>query len=288
MKSSVDTPRRKNSTNSGFTLIELLVVIAIIAILASILFPVFGRARENARKTACLSNLKQIGLGVLQYTQDYDETMPQVSFMYGPNGVALGSPNEWRGAKWADVIQPYVKSDQMFTCPSDSSSGAKFVSLPNAAGTSRYSSTSTTTPLGGSYSVNNAYAWSGGGVRPATPPMGQKIAVMAAPASTIFAVESESVVNNAITWSDTYWNTQPVPTNTTTGAGMKRDTAAEPPYFGYQDSAGRKYFFYARHLQMGNVLFCDGHAKSQRVDAVSASSTASGRAVWHLWTCEDD
>ena len=61
---------------SGFTLIELLVVIAIIAILAAILFPVFARARENARRTSCVSNLKQIGLGIMQYTQDYDERYP--------------------------------------------------------------------------------------------------------------------------------------------------------------------------------------------------------------------
>jgi prepilin-type N-terminal cleavage/methylation domain-containing protein len=60
----------------GFTLIELLVVIGIISVLAAILFPVFGRARENARRSSCKSNLKQIGLGIMQYTQDYDEMMP--------------------------------------------------------------------------------------------------------------------------------------------------------------------------------------------------------------------
>jgi prepilin-type N-terminal cleavage/methylation domain-containing protein len=60
----------------GFTLIELLIVIEIIAILAAVLFPVFGRARENARRSSCQSNLKQIGMGLLQYTQDYDESYP--------------------------------------------------------------------------------------------------------------------------------------------------------------------------------------------------------------------
>ena len=96
---------------TAFTLIELLVVIAIIAILAAILFPVFARARENARRASCQSNLKQIGLGIMQYTQDYDETYPlnQVSdtLAEGPYG-------------WADDIQPYVKSTQIFQCPSDS------------------------------------------------------------------------------------------------------------------------------------------------------------------------
>lgn len=68
------------STGKGFTLIELLVVIAIIAILAAILFPVFARARENARRSSCMSNMKQIGLGLMQYTQDYDEKLPTCNF----------------------------------------------------------------------------------------------------------------------------------------------------------------------------------------------------------------
>lgn len=100
-KSSVK-PRR------AFTLIELLVVIAIIAILAAILFPVFARARENARRASCQSNLKQIGLGIAQYTQDYDETMPRG---LTNNGV--------RDIVWAGVLQPYIKSTQLFKCPSN-------------------------------------------------------------------------------------------------------------------------------------------------------------------------
>jgi prepilin-type processing-associated H-X9-DG protein len=89
-------------------LIELLVVIAIIAILAAILFPVFARARENARRASCQSNLKQIMLSYMQYTQDYDEKL--IQFSYQNLGV---TENEW-----PDVLQPYMKSLQLFRCPS--------------------------------------------------------------------------------------------------------------------------------------------------------------------------
>ena len=92
----------------GFTLIELLVVIAIIAILAAILFPVFQKVRENARRTSCLSNEKQIGLAVIQYNNDNDETMPPGRTNYGS---AKG---------WACQVYPYVKSIAAFQCPDDS------------------------------------------------------------------------------------------------------------------------------------------------------------------------
>jgi prepilin-type N-terminal cleavage/methylation domain-containing protein/prepilin-type processing-associated H-X9-DG protein len=97
----------KGVAPKGFTLIELLVVIAIIAILASILFPVFARARENARRTSCLSNTKQLGLGILQYSQDYDEKLP-ASYDAGTDFI------------WPTMIMPYIKSTQLFFCPSDS------------------------------------------------------------------------------------------------------------------------------------------------------------------------
>src|SRR5438045_9113804 len=96
----------------GFTLIELLVVIAIIAILAAILFPVFARARENARRASCQSNMKQMGLGLLQYTQDYDEMLP---FGNGGASSAVG---------WAGQMYPYVKSTQLYKCPNDTTAPA--------------------------------------------------------------------------------------------------------------------------------------------------------------------
>ncbi len=103
-----------SSARKGFTLIELLVVIAIIAILAAILFPVFARARENARRSSCQSNMKQIGLGIIQYVQDYDEKFPNSSDTNNRVGNNII-------ATWDLQIQPYVKSVQLLTCPSDTS-----------------------------------------------------------------------------------------------------------------------------------------------------------------------
>ena len=130
---------RRTARKFGFTLIELLVVIAIIAILAAILFPVFARARENARRASCQSNLKQISLGIFQYTQDYDEKYPPSN-----QGISWDAPADWPSGTagdgtpagtflvvdgsatpaahyaktWMDSIFPYVKSTQILVCPS--------------------------------------------------------------------------------------------------------------------------------------------------------------------------
>ena len=109
ISSLLAAPAVSSRKRSGFTLIELLVVIAIIAILAAILFPVFQKVRENARRTACLSNQKQIGLGILQYNQDFDE-----KYIAGANAYG-------RGSGWAGQLYPYVKSTAVFRCPDDSS-----------------------------------------------------------------------------------------------------------------------------------------------------------------------
>ena len=118
-------PQKRNA----FTLIELLVVIAIIAILAAILFPAFARARENARRASCQSNLKQIGLGIQQYTQDYDDHYPVID---ANTGVA-GNPG------WAYAIQPYVKSEQIFKCPSENSPAPTGADLATRAVTNGFS-----------------------------------------------------------------------------------------------------------------------------------------------------
>jgi len=96
---------------SGFTLIELLVVIAIIAILAAILFPVFARAREKARQSSCLANVKQIGSAFAMYAQDYDERFPLSVAIY-PGSVY------WGDVAWLARLQPYIKNQQLYLCPS--------------------------------------------------------------------------------------------------------------------------------------------------------------------------
>jgi len=118
---------------TGFTLIELLVVIAIIAILAAILFPVFAQAREKARQTTCLSNFKQIGLGVMMYVQDWDETYP-TSRLYALPG---GSPCGQKIVTWKAETAPYVKNLNVYKCPSnthnnepDETKGDDTVGLP--------------------------------------------------------------------------------------------------------------------------------------------------------------
>src|SRR5688572_8951045 len=110
--SSVTQDRRERA---GFTLIELLVVIAIIAILAAILFPVFAQAREKARQSSCLSNFRQLGLGMMMYAQDYDESLP----------IAYWGP-DWCGAtsSWRQTLIPYTKNTGIYVCPSATAAGA--------------------------------------------------------------------------------------------------------------------------------------------------------------------
>jgi len=142
--------RRLKLSGNGFTLIELLVVIAIISILASILFPVFARARESARRASCLSNVKQIGLAMMQYVQDYDETYP-LAYYPVPAGTVMPDGQIWAGSAaapdifWPQMLYPYHKSTQLFWCPSSKASNN---SVNTGAGTG------IPVPVNGQYGAN--------------------------------------------------------------------------------------------------------------------------------------
>ena len=118
----------KNVNRKGFTLIELLVVIAIIAILAAILFPVFAKAREKARQTNCISNLKQIGNGFSMYIQDYEGNYPCIEGGVSMAGAlqpycgegGSGADDWYKNHTYIAQLQPYIKNLQLFKCPSDS------------------------------------------------------------------------------------------------------------------------------------------------------------------------
>jgi prepilin-type N-terminal cleavage/methylation domain-containing protein/prepilin-type processing-associated H-X9-DG protein len=199
----------------GFTLIELLVVIAIIAILAAILFPVFARARENARRSACMSNLKQLGLGVLQYAQDYDEKFP-VYRTVGQEGWALG-------------IQPYIKSWQLFYCPSVSG---------NYNGSANI--------------VHYSYNIFVGGYKPgSTPPfVGVGLAEMDRSALTVVLMDSfEAYGNNAEGGCQPDVNCAATPA----GLAVFANGASSATVRGSGSST--------RHLDGQNFAFADGHAK---------------------------
>ena len=158
---------------NGFTLIELLVVIAIIAILAAILLPVFATARERARQSSCLNNLKQLGTAVIAYSQDFDERYP----------VAPVNGN----ISWSWALYSYVKSDGVYLCPDD----------PYTKGSpSPYGGTA-----GQSYSANVT----GWGMNPDYNPWGKVIAVIASPANCIMLAEQQGVPYMGTDWIAQAW-----------------------------------------------------------------------------------
>ncbi|RYX80771.1 DUF1559 domain-containing protein [bacterium] len=180
---------KDRSRISGFTLIELLVVIAIIAILAAILFPVFARARENARRASCQSNMKQIGLGIMQYTQDYDERMPA--------RYTFNEANSWRR-----VIQPYVKSTQLFSCPSNTGNATNARDSSDGNLTAAGYPTTGTPRFAISYGANGLDSLTtgnrGGGTSPMPANNGQSISAMADVARTIVVAETSADYSEAV------------------------------------------------------------------------------------------
>jgi len=225
----------------GFTLIELLVVIAIIAILASILFPVFGRARENARRSSCQSNLKQIGLGLLQYVQDYDEKMTLAR--------SGGNP----GNTWFTTVQPYVKSTQLFNCPSDSNTSLTGYSYWYPVGMAgfhvSYGINGNLDGLAQSAITNSAstVAATDMGTLPLANTDPLKWTVKASP----------FILDDFYTGTGATYYEQQLALNTPN---------ADPQSFGAPN---------ARHLETTGVLWADGHVKSMRISQFYKSDGAT-------------
>lgn len=257
---------RRASLRCAFTLIELLVVIAILALLAAILFPVFARARENARRTNCQSNLKQIGLGLLAYTQDYDEVF--TADWYGLDTEAtqpLGTPNG--RYKWMDAIYPYVRNEQVFNCPSQTFSG-------NFGRYSYYGNINAPTKNYGSYVINHSYRGCAkgssvcGSTGPWTPPVSHPT-----PSVDEMVSQADVAVSAQTVWvmdgnGDFYFGPSSGVLSPSTGNPRTLQDAVE------------------RHLSTINTLFVDGHVKAMNAN-VLAKPDAAG-TVLPYFTIQND
>ena len=229
---------------SGFTLIELLVVIAIIAILAAILFPVFARARENARRSSCQSNLKQIGLGIAQYTQDYDEKFPLQW-----NGFSW---NDARLTGWAMVVQPYLKSTQIYQCPSETTAPMPDSVQPYKA-----------PPDNQGYIDYSYNGWLG--IRSEG---SASLALLTQSALTVMVCDSRGGGHHSDGSPADWIGTTLAMDDGMASGGISAHLAT------FADTTATQ-----RHLEGQNFLFCDGHVKWYK-----GSNNTTSAVVWSLCT----
>ena len=282
--------RNRSLSPRGFTLIELLVVVAIIALLATILFPAFARVRENARRASCQSNLKQIGIGIMMYVQDYDETMPFTDFGPGTGCVQQDASTLSSGGglyKWMDAIFPYVKSEQVFVCPSADSKITKYI----YGNGNNY----------GSYAANSLYTYT-----QATPgnypafltPFASTCNYAAVPATMsqiVTPAETVSVLDRAYGSANNYsYHIWQIfcgrPTDTACfSIGADPDTStggAREMYLGSTYTGA----IAERHLGTTSVLWCDGHVKAMSLDKLMTPGTSIAGTAHSLkyFTASDD